>query len=183
MKNAAPPTAATARMPTMITEAIRIDTHVGSFLVLIPIYLRILANRVHQAARLVGGAAVIIAVAQRDRGAQFFTGRRGFAGLLRELPKLEVRAAVHPLAPLGLKRFPQIRVGIGGPAQRAPRGAPLVVPERILAEHPLPRVRGETRKSLVECALGVGRAPRAQIRRAGLEPHEPIARIPLSQRA
>src|SRR5262245_6686896 len=182
MKNAAPPTAATARMPTMITEAITIDTQVGSLFALIPTIYEFLAQRVHQPARLVCHAAVIIAVAERGRRLEFFAGRRRLTGLHRELPELEMRPAVDPFSTLGLQRLPQIGVRVGGPAERDTSRAALEVPERVFAKHPLPRIACEARKPFVERALGVCGAPRAEQRRTGLQPHEPIPRIALSQR-
>src|SRR5262245_23088649 len=114
MKKAAPPTAATARMPTMITEAITIDTHVGSLFALIPTIYGMLLDRVRQAARFVRRGGVVVAVAERDRGAQLFAPRGRFSRLHCELAELEVRAPVDPFAPLGAKRLLQVGVGVGG---------------------------------------------------------------------
>ena len=67
------------------------------------------------------------------------------------------------------------------PSQRGARGAALVAPERVFAEHPRPPVVGEPREALVQEALGVRRAAGAQQRRSALEPHQPVARIVLAQ--
>src|SRR5262245_31122637 len=218
-------------MPMMITEAITIDTHVGSLFALIPsgayelkhywsqptfdrgfraaatpgpqrgsrvgversgpvvISKRhatstygILLDRVHQAACFIRRAAVVVAVAQRDRGAQLCARRGRFSRLDRELAELEVRAPVDPFAPLGAKRLLQVGVGLSGAAERRACGAALVVPERVLAEHPLARVVRLSREALVEDAQRVCGTAGAQIGRPGLEPHQAIARIPPAQR-
>src|SRR5262245_43286234 len=133
MKNAAPPTAATARIPTMMTEAMRTDTQVGSLFVLIPGTYGILSDGVHQPARLLGDAWIIVALTQGHGGCEFFAGGGLFSGFHCQLAELEMRPAVDPLPSFRFQRVSQVRVGLGGAAERCARGAAFVVPQRFLA--------------------------------------------------
>src|SRR4030095_8933136 len=100
MKTAAPPTAATARIPTMMTEAMRTDTQVGSLFELIPGTYESLSGGVHQTPGLFRGAAVVVTFAQGACRRELFAGRRLVAGLQRHPAQLEVRPSMDPLSTL-----------------------------------------------------------------------------------
>src|SRR5438045_3569729 len=93
MKKAVPPTAAAAKMPTMITAAIRTDTHVLRLLCAIA-FLTLL----HQTMGFFSGSRIVVGVAQRDRLLQFGARRRRVPGVHRDPPQLEMRAGVDPFS-------------------------------------------------------------------------------------
>src|SRR6266550_6202270 len=186
MKYAVPPMAATARTPTMITDAMMMDTHVLRLLWLMVHFSRRASGQgcspsFHQAASLVGGRRVIVALAERDRRLQFGSGSRPIPRLERQLSELEMRAPVDPLARFGAQRIPEVGFGLPRLAQRGPRGAALVLPERLLAEHPWPLVVGKPGEAFGQEALRLRGAAGAQARGAALQPHQAIPRVLLAQ--
>ena len=69
-----------------------------------------------------------------------------------------LRAWTH-LRPSSRERLLQVGLGVGA-AERGARRAALVEPQRVLAEHPRPRVVGEAREPVGQEPLGVGRRGR-----------------------
>src|SRR3954452_24845055 len=102
MKKAVPPTAAAARIPTMITDAIRTETHVLRLLCAIrfalsgPPDLPDLPGLFHQTTGFVSGSRIVVGVAEPDRLLQFRARRRFVPGVHRNAPELELRARVNP---------------------------------------------------------------------------------------
>src|SRR5262245_60947968 len=139
------------------------------------------AGLFHQTTRFIDGSRIVVALAKRDRLPEFLLRGGAVAGLDRELAELEARSRMDPLARLERQRGAQIGIGLRRPAERRARGAALVSPQRILAEHPRTAIGGEAREPVVDEPLRVGSASGAQIRRSRLEPHETILRILLPQ--
>src|SRR5216684_3793259 len=118
MKNTVPPIAATASRPTMITDAMRTEIHVFRALWLIGPLDGGLRERVrvsfHQAPRLVGGERIIIALAERHGGLQFFPRRGAASCLERQLAELEMRPCMDPFPPHETDRGPEVGLGLRG---------------------------------------------------------------------
>src|SRR6185295_3281148 len=186
MKYAVPPIAATATTPMMITDAMRTDTHVLRLLWLMVHFSRRASGKAcspsfQQAASLVGGRRVIVALAEGNRRLQFDLGSRGVPRFERQLPQLQMGTRVDPLARFGAQRIPEVGLRLGRPAQRRPRGAALVLPQRLLAEHPWPLVVGKPGEAFGQEALRLRGAAGAQARGAALQPHQTVPRVLLAQ--
>src|SRR5580765_4164207 len=122
----------------------------------------------HQAFRFICPRLVIIALAQRDGGLEFLPRRGAVARLEREFSELDVRAPMHPSAPLVGNRLLQLGGRLRA-AQRGERGAALVVPQGELSEHARTPVVREACESVVEDSQSVRRPAGTKQRRAVFE--------------
>src|SRR5438093_10001484 len=130
-------------MTMMIRIATTIATHVRFFLVSAIIQPSALSYRLssfHEAPGFVGPRRVIIALAERNGGLKFLLRGRTVSSLQRQPSELQVRPPLHPFPPLDRQRAGEVLARIGVPANRCPRGAALVVPQRRFAEHVRARV-------------------------------------------
>ena len=90
------------------------------------------------------------------------------------------RPCTH-LRPSDETDLPQILFRLFAAAERRPRGAPLVEPQRLFAEHPFALVVGEPCQPLVQKAFGIGGTPGAQRGRPTLQPRQPVPRVSSAQ--
>src|SRR5215471_17883136 len=149
MKKAVPPTTPTASRPTISTRETM--TAMTVFFVRASIYFLL-----HQAPGFVGIQLVIIAFAEGDRCLEFGFGGGLISGLEPDSSELEMRPALDPFPPFERNRLFQIRFGVHRAAGPRAGGPALQRPDRVLAEHPRPRVGREQRRSFLEHPNGLG---------------------------
>src|SRR4051794_25200462 len=118
MKNAVPPTTASAMTQTRMTAAMRIEIQVFRLLAISRLTypfdeaprsaVRRASRLLQKPPRLFGVRRVIIALAELRGRLKFLFGRRLVAGGQRQLSELEVRPAVDPRPPVEADRMLQI---------------------------------------------------------------------------
>src|SRR5215471_5799557 len=105
--------------------------------------------------RLVARGLIVVAITQTRRLAEMFGCRLPRAVFLRELPQLQMRSALHPLARFQGKGFVQVGPRLRRAAESSARGASLIPPQAFFAEHALAGICSKPCKAIGQVAIRV----------------------------